>query len=166
MPIYMKFDAEGSVVGSAEASVVHGMHLGSHPLTPANLSHGVELQTFSYSVEAPRDPQTGSASGKRQYKPLVVVKEIGESSPLLSQSCVNNEQFHSLNIQLYTSISQLKRIPSLIIQLTNASVAGVKRSSHTESRDTNELEEIEFAFDKIEISRNDGKVSKIDDWTA
>jgi len=43
MPIYMKFGTEGSVVGCTEASVVHGMQLGSHPLKPANLSHGVEL---------------------------------------------------------------------------------------------------------------------------
>jgi len=166
MPIYMKFGTEGSVVGCTEASVVHGMQLGSHPLKPANLSHGVVLQSFSLGVVAPRDAQTGLPTGKRQHKPLVMLKEIGESSPLLSQSCVNNEQFHSLNIQLYTSISQLKRTPSLIIQLTNASVAGVKRSSHTESRDTNELEEIEFAFQKIGITYNDGKVSKMDDWTA
>jgi len=165
MAIYMKLGAVGSVVGCTEASVVHGMHLGSHPLTPANLSHGVEVQAFSFGVQAPRDSQSGSVSGKRQHQPLVVVKEIGKTSPLLLQSCVNNEQFHSLNIQLYTSIPKPKGTPALIIQLTNAAVAGVKRAPHTASRDTYELEEIEFTFQKIEISQNDGKVSMKDDWT-
>jgi len=112
----VKFDSVGSVVGCTEASVVHGMQLGSHPLTPANLSHGVEVHSFSFGVQAPRDAQTGMASGKRQHKPRVVVKETGESSPLLLQSRVTNEQFQSLNIQLYTSVSQLKRMPSLTIQ--------------------------------------------------
>ncbi len=44
-----------------------------------------ELQ-FTYAVQAPRDAASGQASGKRQYKPVKIVKEWGSTSPQLGQA--------------------------------------------------------------------------------
>jgi type VI secretion system secreted protein Hcp len=41
----------------------------------------IEVLSFTYSVESPRDASTGQASGKRQYSPIKIVKEWGAGSP-------------------------------------------------------------------------------------
>ena len=43
-----------------------------------------ELQ-FSFAAQSPRDAATGQASGKRQYKPVTIVKEWGAVSPETGQ---------------------------------------------------------------------------------
>jgi hypothetical protein len=44
-----------------------------------------ELQ-FTYAAQSPRDIATGQASGKRQWKPVKVIKEWGSASPQLGQA--------------------------------------------------------------------------------
>lgn len=40
--------------------------------------------SFEYTVKSPRDAASGQASGRRQYKPLVIRKEIDKATPQLS----------------------------------------------------------------------------------
>ncbi len=178
MPIYMKFDAIGSTIGSGGATQVHGMSLGARKLTPGSITHGVhssnagggwshgsEIHAFDFGVQSPRDPQSGSASGKRQHGSFTITKSVDKASPLIFQSCVNNESFKSLNVHLYTSPNPPKKRPSLTIQLSDVRLVGVSSAKHQAATDTYELEEILFSYEKIEISHDDGKVTKQDDWT-
>ena len=45
---------------------------------------GVRLTEAWYQVKGPRDADSGMASGKRQHKPLTIIKEWGASTPQLT----------------------------------------------------------------------------------
>src|SRR5579863_566512 len=53
---------------------------------------GSRVIEVNSSIEAPRDPHTGLASGKRQHKPIVIVKEVDAASPQYFQALRSHEE--------------------------------------------------------------------------
>jgi type VI protein secretion system component Hcp len=56
---------------------------------------GMLCHSFNYSIESQIDLGKDQATGKRQHKPIVIVKEVDESSPLLFQALCTNEVLQS-----------------------------------------------------------------------
>ncbi|HEV2946262.1 MAG TPA: type VI secretion system tube protein TssD [Gemmataceae bacterium] len=126
---------------------------------------------FEYELIAPRDVATGQASGKRQHKPVRLVKEWGAASPQLFQACATNETIKSVLFEFIKSGSDGKEVVYQTIKLTNATVSRLRQyteqnAKHEESADTHELEEVELTFQKIEMENKPGKTSAADDWNA
>ncbi len=70
--------------------VVQGLKQGQHK--GEVLQHAAGRQPaleFTYAAQSPRDAATGQASGKRQYKPVTIVKEWGALSPGLGSGEIN-----------------------------------------------------------------------------
>jgi type VI protein secretion system component Hcp len=61
---------------------------GQRPQENLSLNYGKVNQTYT----AQRDAATGQASGKRQHKPISVVKESGAASPMLRSNSSNNRK--------------------------------------------------------------------------
>lgn len=166
MPIYVNFSSITGNVIKTENSVMHGMTHGTHTVTPKNVPI-----MFQYGVEAPRDVSTGQASGKRQHKPITITKEVGASSALLLRACLARSVFPHLALNFESGGSGMPSRPDFTINLTNALLVGVKRSPVPKPhgghvRNTHELEEIEFTFQKIELQFKSGKSAMKDDWGA
>jgi len=53
----------------------------------------IEIQDFSFGVEAPRDASSGMATGKRQHKTIVIRKVVDSASPKLFQACASGQHF-------------------------------------------------------------------------
>jgi len=51
-------------------------------------------------VSMTHDSATGQASGKRQHKPLVIMKVMDKSSPMLSQACASGKHFSSAELDI------------------------------------------------------------------
>jgi len=60
----------------------------------------IEVNGFDFNVSAPRDVNTGQASGKRSHKPVVIYKEVDSASPSLFQAAATNESLSQVSIQL------------------------------------------------------------------
>lgn len=43
----------------------------------------IAIESFSWGVSSPRDAASGQATGKRQYQPLIIRKQVDKASPLL-----------------------------------------------------------------------------------
>jgi type VI secretion system secreted protein Hcp len=159
MPIYVSFSSIGGNSLGSGHSRVHGMKRGFTVLTPANLR---------YALISPRDAASGLASGKRQHKPITITKEVDSATPLLFNTLCNNENIYRLlNIHFAQTNPQGAEEPYFSIKLTNAMVTGVERiRPGRKGKDTNELEEIEFTFAKIEITWAGGGKTARDDWTG
>ena len=54
-------------------------------------SYNIPILAYGLDVVVPLDPSSGLASGRRQWKPIVVTKTIDASSPQFMQSLVTNE---------------------------------------------------------------------------
>src|SRR5262245_52235966 len=58
----------------------------------------------SHDIISPRDPASGLPTGKRQHKPFVITKELDQSSPLLLNALVNNENITEWELQFWSPV--------------------------------------------------------------
>ena len=126
----------------------------------------IPISSFSFSLQSPRDPLTGMASGKRQYQPIVIQKSWSQASVQMYQALATNETLKSVLIEFFTATPQGVETPEHSISLTNASITEVKElPENTQPSTGSELEEISFVFQKIEIKDKSG-ANFTDDWSA
>ena len=128
----------------------------------------------SHEVNSPRDPASGLATGKRQHSPLVITKELDQSTPLLYTALVNNEKITTFELQFWT----LQKFGSgngiekqhYTIRLTNARICDIKftmlNNKNPELTRYAEYEEVSFTYQKIEWIWHIGNKMAMDDWES
>jgi type VI secretion system secreted protein Hcp len=124
---------------------------------------------FLFQTTSPHDVATGQASGKRQYKPIQITKEWDASSPQLFQALVNNEVLKSVLFEFVKTDASGKEFVYHTIKLTNATVSELKAyldltDTTGDPYDAHELEDVSFAFQKIEMENKEAKTAAADDW--
>jgi len=123
---------------------------------------------FSYGVKSPHDAATGQASGKRQHKPLTIVKEWGVVSPQLFEALVTNEVLTSVIVQEMRTDKSGKEQVYMEIRLTDAFVSEIEidpeRLENQPVWTDHEIERVSFVFRKIEIENKVSKTAASDDW--
>jgi len=140
---------------------VYGMSYGLKMLTPRNLSYAIKL-----------DVGTGQASGKRQYPPLIIRKEIDPSSPLLFTS-LTGQVLPAVNLKFYrtdrSGSGSEENFYTII--LSNAVITRNQRRIlpmrdwRPQSIGQGDLEEVEFTFQKIEFGHETASTTAEDDWS-
>jgi type VI secretion system secreted protein Hcp len=167
MPIYVNFKSSGGKSFlKTWNSRVYGLSQGDKTFTPSNID---AIKQFKFEVQSPYDASTGHASGKRQHEPIRITKETDSSSPSLFRMACTQEAFETLNINFEQVDSKGLKQPYLAMNLTKVAIVGFKRKPHhgkLSSKDVLELEEISFAFQKIDVVRKNGKSLIDDDWAA
>lgn len=126
---------------------------------------------FEYSIVSPRDAASGLPTGKRQHKPITIVKQWGAASPQLFEALVTNETLTQVKFEFYRT-NPLGAISLFqTISLVNASVATFEQfigdvlGNRTNS-DQRQLDLISFTYQKITIENTVSKTSASDDWSA
>jgi type VI secretion system secreted protein Hcp len=77
----------------------------------------------SHSIVSPRDPASGLPTGKRMHKPWVFKKEIDQSSPMILQALVTNENLTQAKFDFWETNKAGVEVNYYRVELTNASVA-------------------------------------------
>jgi type VI secretion system secreted protein Hcp len=127
---------------------------------------------FNHEVQSPRDVSTGQATGKRQHKPFVIIKEIDKSSPLLYTALTNNENIISWELQCFAARSTTAglEVNHYTIKLTNAKLVDIRsvmlNNKVPENIKMPLMEEVGFVYEKIEWTWVDGGITATDDWTS
>jgi type VI secretion system secreted protein Hcp len=164
MPYYASISLKGRRSNS-KGGPVHEMKYGPMSITPRNLDSAL------FQVKSQCNAGSGALVGRRKHSPITIVREVDSASPLLWQGLCTNESLQEVDISL------VGRPPSgggeVVVEritLTNAVISNVHRytphlgSSQRTVNDTNELEEIEFTFQKITYTNVAGSKSTKDDW--
>ena len=133
----------------------------------------IEAVGFAYEVTSPRDAASGMASGKRQHKPLQIIKAIGASSPQFFQALTTNEQLQNVTLEFTKMNQNGEEYVYYTIKLTNATVSSIRQHTPENAPAGKDVagaavpvEEISFTFQRIEIESKDGKTMAVDDWGA
>lgn len=123
---------------------------------PAKLNgkEGIPILSVSTATAPSRDTPTGLASGRRQQRPVTIVKEIDAASPKLMQALKTHELLQVM-IEFHPQAKSPERL-----NLTNATVANFR----TVKQGNKEVEEIELIYEKIEWTFAGGKKTVSDDW--
>lgn len=130
---------------------------------------------YEHEILTPRDVASGLPTGKRQHKPLMIMKEIDKASPILYSILVNNENISTWKLQFWTP--QIKaatgvgsEVQYYTIELTNANICQIEQ--HMLNNKDPELtkyapaEKIYFTYQKITWTWVDGGITAEDDWEA
>ena len=128
----------------------------------------IPILGFAYAVVSPRDPLSGLPTGQRQHKPVTIMKEWGPASVQFFSAMAANEDLTTVVIREMraglTGISQVY----MEIRLTNANIAGIQidpqRVDNLPVWTKEEIEQISFTFQRIEIEDFASNSSATDDW--
>ena len=140
--------------------------------------HGREnsilVHSFSHEIVSPRDAASGLPTGKRQHRPVTVLKEVDSSSPLLWRALVSNEVLVAWELRFWQTVTGAAGAGTerqfYTVRLTNATIASI-RSFLADNEDLTAAnlplrEEIAFTYQKVEWVWTDGNVSASDSWQS
>jgi type VI secretion system secreted protein Hcp len=122
---------------------------------------------YGYSVSASYDAASGLPSGKRQHRPIQILKEIDSATPLLFNALTNNETLTSVEIRFWKASGSGAEVQFYTIELVNAHIVSIIPSSSSADDDSLPIparETINFTFEKIIMTIEDGGISSEDDW--
>ena len=129
----------------------------------------IALSAVAYEIATPYDQQTGQASGRRQHKPVTIVKTIDQASPKLLHALATNEVLTSVKIEFWRSSPETAG-PYFTIALTNALIVDFALKSSSDQEPSGfekfEYEEIDMTYQKIEWTWTQGGITASDDWNA
>lgn len=126
---------------------------------------------YQHEVKSPRDAASGLATGRRQHKPIVFIREIGKATPLLLKAMTENEVLTSVVMEVWgqggaSGVGQ----KLYTITLTNARCVGVRQwsdvGSNQVSPSSGAMEEVSFTYEKITWTWVNGGVTHEDSWSS
>ena len=130
----------------------------------------IAVIAVSHEIVSPRDAASGLPTGKRMHKPFVITKELDQSSPLLYNALVNNENITDFELQFWRPAMTGAEEQYYTVRLTNANIATIDfRMLNTKNPDLvryAEYEEIAFTYQKITWTWVNGGITAADDWSA
>ncbi len=130
----------------------------------------IPILGFSFGVTSPRDPTSGQATGKRQYKPITIVKEWGAVSVQLFLALVTNEVLSPVVIREMRTDPAGKEEIYMEIRLTNATLSSIQvdpqRLDDEPVWTGHEIESVSITFEKIEIENHLNNSTAVDDWES
>lgn len=131
----------------------------------AGLEDSIDVFGFSHSIISPRDAASGMPTGKRQHKPLVVVKELDQATPLLYQALVTNEKLMSVKLEWrhYNPDSQQVEL-YFTIELDYAYIASIQ--DYSAGTMHHPMETVSFVYQKITWTWMDGSITATEDWES
>ncbi len=134
----------------------------------------IEIIAYNHEILSPIDPSSGLATGRRQHHPLVVWKEIDQSTIAFFQALIDNEVLTTVELKnftpnkLGTAGGTGKEMLSYSITLTNARIVGIKsamlNNKNPELTRYERTEEISFVYEKIEFRWHLGNKIAEDNW--
>ena len=129
----------------------------------------------SHEVNSPRDPASGLPTGYRQHSPLIITKELDQSTPLLYTALKNNEKMTTFELQFW-ALQKLSGSGNGVekqhytIRLTNAQICDIRftmlNNKNPELMRYAEYEEVAFTYQKIEWIWHLGNKIAMDDWES
>jgi len=137
-------------------------------VTQAGREDSIMVIAVSHEVVSPRDAASGLPTGKRQHKPFVITKEIDKSTPLLFNLLTMNENITEWRLDFWRPSRTGKEVQFYSVELVNANIAGIRtemlNNKYPENMQHAEREMIEFTYQKITWTWQDGGITAEDDW--
>jgi len=130
-----------------------------------------DIFEIEHEVHMPLDFNTGLATGVRKHSPLRVVKQIDKATPGLFRSLCTNAVLSEVRLEYYR-IDPNSRAETLYytVKLTNAKVVNIKPYMPVSFLPVNEpyrhMEQVSFAYEKIEWSWLPDNMVEMDEWVA
>jgi type VI secretion system secreted protein Hcp len=139
-------------------------------VTQKGRSGSILVIATHHEITSPRDAASGLATGKRSHKPVVVTKEIDQSTPALYSALVSNEMFAEWDLQFWRVGTTGVEEQYYTIKLTRAAVTSIEFVQpdlrNPELAKYGDYQNVSFGYQKIEWTWTKGGFTALDDWQA
>jgi len=162
----MNYSGIGGNVTAGGNGKILGVKLGQNDLSPKNI--GFHLKTIGSATG-------GAGAGKIKFNEFTISKVTDSASPIFFRETMGKGKgkgIPKLKLTFLKPDAHGKNIPTLVIELIDAILVGYSRGrnlpgnlKHSKTNEF-EIEEIKFAFQKIEMTWTDGGISAQDDWES
>jgi type VI secretion system secreted protein Hcp len=151
---------------------IDGIRTGRFHGESTNKAHKEKITglEFFFEVTSPRDAASGQATGKRQYKPITIVKDWGTASPQLFNALITNETLTSVLLEFPQTGPDGKEQTLQTIKLTGATISAFRQYigdagnfAFDPTPGSRRLENVTFSFRTIEITNITGQTTATDD---
>ncbi len=134
---------------------------------PGDDDGNISVFAWSHEVISPRDAASGLPTGRRQHKPLVIVKPIDAATPLLFNALTQNENLTRVTLRVLRPGGD-GRVAFYQVELEDAAVAA-QRSEGLNTEYADNLfqaprETLEFTYRRITLHHLDRNIVAEDDW--
>jgi type VI secretion system secreted protein Hcp len=111
------------------------------------------------------DPSTGLPTGKRQHRPIRILKTWGAASTQLFTACTTNEVLSTVVIDfVVVNPTTGAEVLDHTITLTNAITTSVQYQMENVNGQYTQVESVEFTFQKITMTDAKSQSMAMDDW--
>lgn len=139
-------------------------------VTQAGREDSILVIGMGHTVSAPYDAATGLPTGKRQHRPIRIVKEIDKSSPKLFTALTNNENLTDVAIRFWRPGGSGQEVQYYTIELINAKIVSIMPNhssvlSNSPDVDPDPMTEtVTFVYQTIVVTWEDGGVTSEAGW--
>ena len=144
-------DTQGDITGS---------------VTQAGREGSMEVVEYSHSVSQSIDNASGLPTGKRQHRPIRIIKDVDKASPALMNALNSNENLSEVRIDFWRPGNSGAGQQFYRVELLNAKIINISQLSGSEDELLQKpaQETITFSYQKIIWTWQDGGNTAEDDW--
>lgn len=132
-------------------------------LMPLRLG-SIELKSFSHGVTIPVDPNWGKLTGTRVHRPIVIVKEFDQTTPVLYRAVCEGRTLKKATIKMYRITDAGKESEYFNIVLENVKITTVSPYLSPRSLSSTHLETLELRYEAITWKYMEGNILYRDTW--
>ena len=144
----------GDFYGKAEGSV-----------TRMGRERRIEVNAVDHEVSSPRDATSGKSTGRRQHRPIAILKEVDRSSPILYSMLAENERASEWRLDFWRPSRSGRRCYT--IELVDAPIPEIRTEMLDNKLSQNQTlpvgEMVAFNYQNIIWTWRDGGITAEDD---
>ena len=139
-------------------------------VTQAGREDSIEVIGFGHNVSQVLDAASGLPSGKRQHRPIRIVKEIDKSSPKLLTALTNNENLTECAIRFWRPTGTGQEEQYYTVELVNAKIVSIMPNHSSVLPDSLDVdpdpmtETVTFVYQRIVVTWQEGEITSEADW--
>jgi type VI secretion system secreted protein Hcp len=121
------------------------------------------LLGFEWGMSTPVDMRSGMTSGRRSHKPLVILKQLDLSSPLIIDALVRNKTLAKSELIVMGIVKKdPQKVDKFKVSLEHVRVIDVSTTAGNDGLEI--VETVKLSYDKITYEDIPGKKIATDDW--
>ncbi|MHA4594523.1 Hcp family type VI secretion system effector [Klebsiella pneumoniae] len=124
----------------------------------------IELKSFSHGITIPVDPNWGKLTGTRIHRPVSIVKEFDQTTPLLYRAVCEGRPMKKAIIKMYRILEAGIEAEYFNIILENVKVTTVAPYLSPTGMSSTHLETLEMRYEAITWKYMDGNIYYRDSW--
>lgn len=123
------------------------------------------VQSFEHGIAVPG----GAGSGHRMHKPLIILKDIDKSSPLINAALCDGEVLTLCRLEFFR-LAATGEVHFYTMELKNAVIIGADAYMH-DCRDpkfahSSPMEKVRFTYQEITWKHETGRTIASDEWRS